>query len=399
MAGDKKAYPFDEEAKEAASYLLESFWILREREPERYRLVCEREEALRGYFLDKCGFRLFIHRDFVKLEKIPAKPAAWMGIQAFTQPMDYGLFCCVMAFLEMKTVDDQFLLGELCEALKSLYPVEEDGSVALNWDDYSHRKSLVRVLQFSEQIGILRIVDGKSEGFSQHEGHEVLYEVPVIARYFLRAYPKDLFQYDTLEEIVAAGSMEEEQLTGTSRRHRVYRHLFLTPAYYDHEALGEDFFYLRNVRNRLKADIESHTYFQFELHKHAALLTVPEKKAHLAVLPDQRGISDIVLHWMKNVRTRVEDGKLLVGADGRILITDVDFAIMLRECRDETGEGWSKAYRDMSEAKLIQEVKDELASWKMIEEDAGALFICQAAGRLFGRYPSDYEGRKRDGHE
>lgn len=286
MLVEKKAYPFDEVAKEAASFLLEHFWILREQEPDMYRQVCERENDLRGYFLDKCGFRLFVHRDFVKLEKIPAQPAPWMGIQAFETPMDYVMFCCIMAFLETKMVDDQFLLGELCEGIVAIYPLE-DGEEPLSWNSYSLRRGLVRVLKFAEEVGILKVVDGNSEGFGQNEEHEVLYEVPTVARYFLRAYPKDITEFTRLDELLEAGQMGEEQGIA-SRRHRVYRQLLLTPAYYAHESFDEDFIYLRNMRNRLKGDLESHTFFNFELYKHGAMLTVTEKKSYMSSFPDSK---------------------------------------------------------------------------------------------------------------
>ncbi|HBI03420.1 MAG TPA: TIGR02678 family protein [Paenibacillaceae bacterium] len=397
MLVEKKAYPFDEVAKEAASYLLEYFWILREKEPDMYRQVCERENDLRGYFLDKCGFRLFVHRDFVKLEKIPAQPTAWMGIEAFEASTDYVMFCCVMAFLETKTVDDQFLLGELCEGILALYPLEE-GEELLNWNSYSLRRGLVRVLKFAEEVGVLKVVDGQSEGFGQNEDHEVLYEVPVVARYFLRAYPKDITEFTRIEELLEAGQMGDGQATA-SRRHRVYRQLLLTPAYYAHESWDEDFIYLRNMRNRLKVDLESHTYFNFELYKHAGMLTVTEKKSYMAFFPDQRGISDILLHWMGTIREEVAREKLACAADGRILLTESDFLRLVRRCKEETGRGWIKAYRDVGEGTLLRDMKKELIGWKMLEEDKenGVYYLNQGAGRLIGQYPCDYIER-REGH-
>ena len=37
---------------------------------------------------------------------------------------------------------------------------------------------------------------------SMNEEQEVLYEVTVYARYFMRSYPDDLFQYETMDEIL-----------------------------------------------------------------------------------------------------------------------------------------------------------------------------------------------------
>lgn len=77
---EKAENGFDERACEALGYLLGQFWILREKEPEKYQLVRDRERVLRGYLLDKLGLNLIVHRHFAKLEKVPVVPQVWMGI-------------------------------------------------------------------------------------------------------------------------------------------------------------------------------------------------------------------------------------------------------------------------------------------------------------------------------
>ena len=233
---EKAENGFDERACEALGYLLGQFWILREKEPEKYQLVRDRERVLRGYLLDKLGLNLIVHRHFAKLEKVPVVPQVWMGIQEFSQPRDYALFCLLLAYLEGKTVEEQFLLSDLCEELQSTYPGEE----GLNWTHYEHRKSLVRVLLKATDLGILKVVDGDIEGFGFNEGQEVLYEVPVVSRYFMRSYPKDIFKYHDREEILKA-EWDRGYDEALQRRHRVYRQLFLTPAIHSRGAEDPDF--------------------------------------------------------------------------------------------------------------------------------------------------------------
>ncbi|MDF9298626.1 TIGR02678 family protein, partial [Geobacillus stearothermophilus] len=93
---------FDDKAKEALAALFEQFWIIRDQEPDLYQLVREREHVLKKYVEEKFGYRLIVHRYFAKLEKIPADPEPWMGIESFQEPLDYALFCCLMAYLEGK---------------------------------------------------------------------------------------------------------------------------------------------------------------------------------------------------------------------------------------------------------------------------------------------------------
>ena len=188
------------------------------KQPEQYQLIRQYEPILRNYFFEKCGWRLVQHPQFYKLEKIPAEPEGWMGITDFQQPRDYALLCCVMAFVEEKNVDEQFLLSELCENILALYPHETAPDESLNWENYNHRRSLVRALKFAVETGLVRQVDGDSEQFAMRRESEALYEVTLMARYFLRSYPKDLHQYSSLQELQSAEHFDEEAATGTGRR-------------------------------------------------------------------------------------------------------------------------------------------------------------------------------------
>lgn len=397
MQIDSRSYVFDEKAKEAAEQLLEQFWILRESEPEKYQLIREREQVLRNYFLDKLGFRLILHRHFAKLEKVAAEPEPWMGIQSFKHTMDYVLLCCLMGYLESKTVDEQFLLSTLCEELQGLYPGEE----GVDWISYEHRKSLVRVLQFASENKMLIIVEGDVTDFSYTESHEVLYEVPLTARYFLRSFPKDLFQFETIEDILAAETMGQEETTGVARRHRVYRLLFLSPAMMSRGSDDADFLYLRNYRHRIREDIEKHTDYQFELYKHTALLTLRERKSRYNLFPDNRAICDIALQFASVVRQKRADEQIPLQWDGSMFLTKVDFLNWLRICRERYSAGWSKQYRELNLADTAKELLGLLVEWKMaaVDATAGVISLYPLLVRTVGSYPGDFKPSLVEGVE
>lgn len=97
-----------------------------------------REQGLRNYFFDKCGFRLLVTRQFVKLEN--SGPSGTLdGLPGLQQVRDYVLLCCLLAFLESKSLDEQFLLSDLCEALLSLYPEAPPEQDGLRWETYEWR--------------------------------------------------------------------------------------------------------------------------------------------------------------------------------------------------------------------------------------------------------------------
>lgn len=104
-------------------------------------------------------------------------------------PLDYSIFCCGLAFCERRSIDEQFLLSDMTEDIQDLYP----GEFPLDWTNYQHRKSLVRALNKMVELSLIKTVDGDIELFKNHEDHEVLYEVTVYSRYFMRTYPDELF--------------------------------------------------------------------------------------------------------------------------------------------------------------------------------------------------------------
>src|SRR5690625_2105267 len=216
---------FDEKAQRALRILMENFWVLRLQEPEIYQLIREREKVLRRYVDEKFGFDLMVHQHFIKLEKIPVETKSWMGIQDFQESRDYAIFCCAFAFTENLSVDEQFLLSDICEEIKDLYP----GEIALEWTNYNHRRSLVRVIRQMEKLAILTTVEGEIDQFAMDEEQEVLYETTIYARYFMRSYPKDLFEYESIEEILQS---EWERHEVDARRKRVYRKLMTSPVVY-----------------------------------------------------------------------------------------------------------------------------------------------------------------------
>lgn len=384
---------FDEIAREAMAHLMEQFWILRDREPEKYQMIRDRESALKSYCHEKLGFRLVVHRYFARLEKIPVEPEPWMGIQAFQHPRDYAVFSCVLAYLDRKPVEEQFLLSELCEDLKAMYP----GEGGLDWTSYEHRKSLVRVMKFAEEMGIIRPVEGDVEQFGFVENSEVLYDVSVVSRYFMRPYPKDLSEFRSMEEILSAawGEMEgEDESPGARRRRRVYRKLFLCPVMYSRGDQDQDFLYLRNFRNRIREDVESHTDFRFELYKDAAMLVLPERQMRYTVYPDSKAIADIALQLAAIVRERLSDGRLQRQADGTVRLTGVDFEGLVQACKERYGAGWSKQYREARLSETMWDLKAFLKDWMMASEDpeTGAISLHSALARVVGEYPREFEG-------
>lgn len=382
---------FDEKAETGLRMLLEKFWVLRLKEPELYQLIREREKVIKRYVEDKVGFELIVHQHFIKLEKIPVETKSWMGMQDFSDPRDYAMFCCALAFTENRTVDEQFLLSEICEDIKDMYP----GEFPLDWTNYNHRKSLVRVIRQLEKLSILTAVEGEVEQFAMNEEQEVLYETTIYARYFMRSFPKDLSEYDRIEEILED---EWERHEVDARRKRVYRKLLLSPVVHRLTADDPDFAYIRNYRNRLADDIEAHTKFRLEIFKNGALLVADERKQEFTLFPDQKALMDIALHFATYIREHLEEYP--PDELGNIRLTRVTFEQMITTLHENHGNGWSKQYREGTISSTTNELIDLLIDWEMLEKatDTNAYIVRPLIGRISGYYPKDFTEEEVEKH-
>ena len=392
-----------EELRQAAELLLEKQWILRRDMPDEYFMIRRYEKRLREYFREKCGWSLLVNARFYKLEKIPAKPQAFLGISDMQTPEDYVLLCCTMAFLEEQEIDGQFLLSDLCEALLSYYP-QEDTVEELNWESYNWRKALIRIINYLLNIQVLRVVDDESDAFL-HEGMsegvlagEALYEVSILSRCFLRSYPRDVKEYHSVEELCTADFMGESAVPADMlrrKRNRVYRSLLLEPVYYRKAESEEDFVYLRNMVSRINDEINDFFDLELELYQDTAMAVSYERNTWFKdIFPYRmRGVHDIILQFSSVYREQPDWQQ-------RKLLSLHEFRQFLEKLAERVSSGWTKEFREMGGKRLAHTILDEMLSWGMarFEEEMELIELLPALFRISGTYPEDYNaGGKKSG--
>lgn len=381
---------FDEKAIQAMDVLLNHYWILRENDPKLYQSIREREKVLRKYISEKFGLRLIVHQHFIKLEKIPTEPESWMGIESFKEPMDYAIFCCALAYLEGKSVDEQFLLSELCEEIKADYP----GDFPLDWTLYTHRTSLIRAMKTLQAFSLIKGIDGDIQRFDHNEEQEVLYEATVYSRYFMRSYPDDLSTYSDWEQLLQDNWKENLE---DERRKRVYRKLFFSPGLIRKDEQDPDFLYLRNYRNRIAEDIEQHSDYTFHLYKNTAFLSLQEPKRHHRIYPDTKATSDLLLQLSRELHLQKE--RYAADQLGNIHLTETECLQLIEQMKEKYSLGWTKQFREMSVNQIKTELIATLKHWMMgtVDETTQMLTIHSLLGVLAGEYPKDFvEGVKEN---
>lgn len=379
---------FNSNQQEALTLLFENFWILREKEPKNYQLIRENERALKQYISDKLGYSLIVQKDFIKMEKVPVNPKRWMGILDFQTPRDYVLFTCGLAFLETHAVDDQFLLSEIATEIEELYP----GLYPLDWTNYQHRQSLVRVLKKLVELDCIKEIDsyaGGVEEFSHSQEQEVLYQATIYSRYFMRNHIRSLKECQTVEDIL---NMDWERNQEDSRRKRAYRKLLLEPVMYRENEEDQDFDYIRRYRNRVREDIEEHTPFEMEVTKNTAMLTLPDQKQQYESFPDRKALSNITLHIHAYINRHLENFERNPFGEARL--TRAQFEQLVEQVRREYQAGWSIEYREKSGLKKIaDDALDHMIDWSFVkvEEETGLIVLLPAVARMIGTYPKDFE--------
>ncbi len=373
---------FDEKAIQGLDYLLHHFWVLRKEEPAMYQLIRERQKVLQRYVNDKLGLQLHVRQHFIKLEKVPIYPESWMGIQDFQTPMDYMIFCYALAFIEGKSIEEQFLLSELCEEIRAI----SDEPDELDWTLYQHRKSLIRVMKVLVDLHLIETIDGDVQRFDHHEEQEVLYEVTIYSRYFMRVHPEEFTAFENAQQLLA---MEHTYTNEDERRKRVYRQLFTTPAMFRRDSQDQDFAYIRNYRNRISDDIEKHSDLKLHVFKNVAFLSVTEPKKYYDLFPNTKSVTDIILQLSNYLHAHIEQYR--PQENGNIVLTEGQLNGILEELRETFGEGWAKLYRDKSIAGVRQDVVEEMVNWRMASLEEGFIELHALLGVLAGAYPSDYK--------
>lgn len=375
---------------EELQMLLENFWILRD-DRENFNKIRDAENKIKPFVEEKLGYRLIINPYIIKLEKVPSDVEEWMGIDAFQTPMDYVFLCLLLAFLEDKGPEDQFVLSNITEYIEAQY----DGPDKVDWTLFQHRKSLVRVLNFAVDIGIIKIDDGDHERFSESEDTEVLYENTGISRYFLRSFNREITEDMKIEDFLQEDlNLSNPKDVVIQRRHRVYRKLILSPSVYSEGPDDQDFMYIKNYRNTIAKDLEEYLDAKLHLHKTSAFVLFNDNKYLKSYFPDKnKNISDIMLQVNKIIRQMIEDGKLAYNPDDTIDITEAEFINIILKVKERFSDGWYKSYREMSEKQLIEEVIENMESFKMIKrvEELHSIKILPMAAKLIGEYPPDFE--------
>jgi uncharacterized protein (TIGR02678 family) len=263
--------------------LLSNYMIFKDRDKELYYLIKDNYKAFKSFIVEKLGYELIIRGDFIKLEKLPGKCEAFMGIEEFDDPQQYVFLLLLLIFLEDRGKDEQFLLSHITEFISSNEVGEK-----VEWTDYFTRKSLIKALKFVIKNNLIRINDGSEDSFASEPGKEVLFESTGISKYMVRNFNINLSEETTVKDIIQREDYDLDGDKGVLRRYRVYRRLLLSPIVYREDGYEEDFEYIRNYRNIIEEDFKKYLNWNLQVHKNGALLVPPDSDKGYMLFPDSK---------------------------------------------------------------------------------------------------------------
>lgn len=366
-------------------------WISKLRERELYYRVKDDIGTLRTFLVGKLGYRIIENNNIIKLEKLPGEAQPWMGIQDFSDVAEYALFCVVLMFLEDKEVEEQFVLSQLTEYISSHFP---EGQIS--WTVFANRQKLIRVIKYCIKNDLFLIDDGNMESFAADLETEALYENTGYSKYFTRTFTRDIQNYSHIEEFFQSDWVDMDQDRGVVRRQRVYRKLLLSLGMYRERELDEDFNYVKQYRSILENDFEKLVDCSLQVHKSSAYLIIGENGNLGKVFPGKNSLSDAVLMLHYDLRNLVEQGKLNLAVNERIVLPIEELKNIITQLKRNYEKGFSKAYREMSDVEFVNSLFVELERLSSIQinEITQEVEIMPIIGKITGGYPKNFKEEK-----
>ncbi len=373
--------------------LLENFWFVKDIDVDEYNLIKrDLSDEIQDFIKNKLGYKLIVNPYIIKMEKIPGKPQAFMGIESFNSKLEYIFLCLILIYLEEKSKKEQFVLSGLIDYIQNLIAEVNIEEIKIDFTMYSQRKAMVNVLRFIKAMGFIVVYDGDEGKFAEDIESDVLYEVTGASKYFMRNFSSNITDCNLYTDIYEKEQLGLEQDKGKERRQRIYRRLFTENVVYKEENDDQDYNYIKNYRNVINQDVDKMLESTLEVHKNGAYILLTENKNFKNTFPSNKAISDVVSFINSVIVRKVKDEEFKSNIDDTINISEVEMSKLVREVKEKYSKGFSKEFRELEEDKLLIEVVKYMKQFDMIryDEETKDFVIMPICFKIIGKYPKDF---------
>lgn len=373
--------------------LMNSRWIIKSKDKERYYRIKDSLPELKPFFNEKLGYRVVSNPYVIKLEKLPGEPLPWMGIMDFSDPHDYSFLCLVLMFLEDKEAEEQFVLSQLTEFVTGTFQGQ-----GADWTVFSNRRKLVRVIKFCIKNNLFIVDDGDEDAFSQNAETEALFENTGLSRYFMRAFIRDISEFSKPEDFYSTDWVGVDEDRGIVRRQRVYRKLLLSMGVYRNESNEEDFAYIKSGRNRIEKELNEVTACSLHLHRNSAFVIVESEGELGKTFPSSNTMSDAILLFQGMLTKAVEEEKLKINIFEQIDLSWFELKDLAVDCFEKYSEGFSKGFREMTADNFAENMLDDMEKLGIIDVDelTGRCIVYPIVGKIIGTFPEGFERKNEN---
>lgn len=373
--------------------LLENYWFVKDINTDEYNWVKrDLNNETQEFIKNKLGYKLIVNPYIIKMEKIPGKPQAFMGIESFNLKLEYVFLCLILIYLEERTRGEQFILSGLIDYIQNLVAEVDIQEIKIDFTIYSQRKAMVNVLRFIKEMGFIVIYDGDEGKFAENIESDVLYEVTGASKYFMRNFSSNITDCNLYTDIYEKEQLGLEQDKGKERRQRIYRRLFTENVVYKEENDDQDYNYIKNYRNIINQDVDKMLESTLEVHKNGAYILLTENKNFKHTFPSNKAISDVVSFINGLIVQKVKEGSFKINMDDTINISQIEMTKLVREVKEKYSKGFSKEFRELEEDKLLIEIVKYMKQFDMIRynEETRDYTIMPICFKIIGKYPQGF---------
>lgn len=374
--------------------LLENYWFVRDIDVDTYNSIKrDLNNETQEFIKNKLGYKLIVNPYVIKMEKIPGKPQAFMGIENFNSKLEYVFLCLILIYLEERTKGEQFILSGLIDYIQNLIAEVDVQDIKIDFTIYSQRKAMVNVLKFIKDMGFIIMYDGDENKFAEDIENDVLYEVTGVSKYFMRKFSSNITDCNLYTDIYEKEQLGLEQDKGKERRQRVYRRLFTENVVYKENEDDQDYNYIRNYRNVINQDVDKMLELTLEVHRNGAYILLTENKNFKNTFPSNRAISDVVSFINTIIVQKFKEGKFRKNINDTINISEIEFAKLIRDIKEKYSKGFSKEFRELPENKLLEQTVNYMEQYDMLRynKETREYIIMPICFKIIGKYPKDFQ--------
>lgn len=370
--------------------LLEKYWIVKEMDEDNYnKIKTDLDEQTQSFIKDKLGYKIIANPYIIKLEKIPGKPQSFMGIQEFTNKLEYLFLCMILIYLETKSRRDQFILSQLIDYLQNLQTEIDLKDVTIDFNLYSHRKSMVKVLKYIQELGFIKRYDGDENKFADNIENDVLYEVTGISKYFVRNFTSNISDCNLYTDIYEKEQLGLDQDKGIERRQRIYRRLFTENVVYPEDKEDLDYLYIKNYKNTIEQDVDKILDASLEVHKDGSYILLLDNQSFKNTFPNHKAISDVVLFLNTTIIEKMKEEAM---TEQDIFVSELEFTKLVEETKNTYKDGFSKEFREKNVKELVAEVVAFMQEFDMVRyhKEKKEYEIMPIVFKVRGTYPKEF---------